>query len=124
MNVDLGFQKIAPYALHPGFHSMPATDIVVNMDRWHALPDDLKEILTVATRDFGRDMYQQLGLKDAEIAANASDFGLTLVDWSVEDRRKFREVAAGVWQELAAQSPMAKKIVDSQTTYLRNIGLL
>ncbi|GAB5468630.1 MAG: TRAP transporter substrate-binding protein [Rhodospirillales bacterium] len=124
MNVDLGFQKIAPYALYPGFHSMPATDIVVNMDRWQSLPDDLKLILTVATRDFGRDMYQRLMIKDREIAAASQDFGLTLIDWPVEERRAFREAASGVWQELSADSPMAKRIVDSQTTFLKEIGLL
>ncbi len=124
MNVDLGFQKIAPYALYPGFHSMPATDIVVNMDRWHALPDDLKAILTVATRDFGRDMYQQLMLKDQEIAAASQDFGLTLIDWPESERRSFREAASAVWQELAAESDMAKRIVDSQTAFLKQIGLL
>lgn len=124
MNVDLGFEKIARYALYPGFHSLPATDIVVNMDRWNELPEDLREIVTVATRDFGRDMYQQLDLKDREIAAKADEIGLELIDWPVEERRKFREVAAGVWQDLAKDSPMAKKMVDSQTGYLQRIGLL
>lgn len=124
MNVDLGFEKIAKYALYPGFHSMPATDIVVNMDRWNALPDDLKEILTVATRDFGRDMYQRLMIEDAKIAATAGERGLELISWSDADRRKFREIAAGVWQDLAKDSPMAKKVVDSQTDFLKTIGLL
>jgi len=124
MNVDLGFEKIAPYALYPGFHSLPATDIVVNLERWNSLPADLQEILTVATRDFGRDMYQQLGLKDAEIAATAKERGLELIDWSLEERRKFREIAAGVWQDLAKDSPMARKVVDSQTDFLKKIGLL
>lgn len=123
MNVDLGFQKIASYALYPGFHSMPATDIVVNMERWEALDDDLKALLTVATRDFGRDMYQQLMIEDAKIARNAGDYGLTLIDWPNEERRTFREVASGVWQELST-TEMAKKVVDSQTVFLQEIGLL
>ncbi|SLN73068.1 TRAP transporter substrate-binding protein [Oceanibacterium hippocampi] len=124
MNVDLGFEKVAPYALYPGFHSMPATDIVVNMDRWNALPDDLKSILVVATRDFGRDMYQRLMIEDQKIAQTAKDRGLELIDWPMEERRKFREAASDIWQELAADSPMARKIVDSQTTFLKQIGLL
>ncbi len=124
MNVDLGFEKVAEYALYPGFHSMPATDIVVNMDRWNALPDDLKAILTVATRDFGREMYQRLMIADQKIARNAEEIGLTLIDWPDAERRKFREAAAEVWQELAAESPMAKRIVDSQTDFLKEIGLL
>eukprot|EP00752_Nemacystus_decipiens_P000453 g453.t1 len=124
MNVDLGFEKVAPYALYPGFHSMPATDIVVNLDRWNALPDDLKEILTVATRDFGRDMYQRLMVEDQRVAQTAGERGLTLIDWPQAERRRFRETAVDVWRELAAESPMATRIVDSQVDFLQQIGLL
>jgi TRAP-type mannitol/chloroaromatic compound transport system substrate-binding protein len=124
MNVDLGFQKVAPYAIYPGFHSMPATDIVVNMDRWNALPDDLKAVLTVATRDFARDMYQRLMIEDKKIAQTADEIGLTLVDWPDEERRAFRKQAESVWRELAAESEIATRIVDSQATFLKQIGLL
>lgn len=124
MNVDLGFEKVAPYALYPGFHSMPATDIVINMDRWNALPEDLQQIVIVATRDFGRDMYQRLMIEDQKIAQTAESRGLELIDWPEEQRRAFREAAAEIWQELAAESPMAQKIVDSQTAFLKEIGLL
>ncbi len=124
MNVDLGFQKIAPYAIYPGFHSMPATDIVVNLEHWESLSPDLQAILTVATRDFGRDMYERLMIEDQKIAHNAADYGLTLVNWSEADRREFREAAAVIWQDLAKDSPMAQQIVDSQTVFLQEIGLL
>ena len=38
MNVDLGYHKIAPYQIYPGFHSLPMGDLAVNMDRWNELP--------------------------------------------------------------------------------------
>lgn len=124
MNADLGFAKVAKYSIYPGFHSMPATDIVVNQDRWDELPDDLKEILIVATRDFSRDMYQQLMIEDEKIAQNAEALGIELINWPPEERLKFRETAAEVWAELAAESDMAVRIVDSQTSFLKQLGLL
>ncbi|WP_422180262.1 TRAP transporter substrate-binding protein [Aestuariivita sp.] len=124
MNADLGFAKVAKYSIYPGFHSMPATDIVVNQSRWDSLPEDLQAILTVATRDFSRDMYQQLMIEDQKIAQDADNLGIELVDWPAEERLKFRQTASEVWSELAAESEMAIKMVDSQTLFLKQLGLL
>jgi TRAP-type mannitol/chloroaromatic compound transport system substrate-binding protein len=124
MNDDMGFHKIAKYPIYPGFHSMPATDIVVNMDRWNALPDDLKAILEVATRDFARDMYETLVLEDEKVVREASGKGVEFVSWSPEERKKFRSTAVSVWEELAQQTPAARKVVDSQVAFLKEMGLL
>jgi TRAP-type mannitol/chloroaromatic compound transport system substrate-binding protein len=124
MNDDLGFHKIAPYAIYPGFHSMPATDIVVNMAKWNALPADLKALVEVSVRDFARDMAQQLVLADEKVAKEASKKGLELINWSAEDRKKFRVAAVEAWEELAQKTPLARKVVDSQVNFLKELRLL
>ncbi|MEY3664115.1 MAG: hypothetical protein RLZZ153_297 [Pseudomonadota bacterium] len=124
MNDDLGFHKIAPFAIYPGFHSMPATDIVVNMAKWNALPADLKSLLEVSVRDFARDMAQQLVLADEKVAKEASKKGLELINWSAEERKKFRVAAVEAWEELAQKTPLARKVVDSQVTFLKELRLL
>ena len=35
MNDELGYDKIAPYAIYPGIHSMPAADVSINLDLWN-----------------------------------------------------------------------------------------
>lgn len=124
MNDELGFHKIAPFAIYPGFHSMPATDIVANMTRWKALPADLQAILEVATRDFARDMAQQLMLADEKVAGEARGKGVELINWSGEERKKFRNAAVESWEDLAKKTPMARKVVDSQVQFLKELRLL
>lgn len=124
MNNDLGFHKIAKYVIYPGFHSMPATDIVVNMDKWKALPDDLKAILEVGTREFARDMVQRLVLEDEKVAREAASQGVELINWSLEERKKFRNAAVEAWNELAQKTPAAKIVVDSQVKFLKELRLL
>ncbi len=124
MNDDLGFHKIAKYPIYPGFHSMPATDIVVNMDRWKALPADLQMVLEMATRDFARDMVQTLVLADEKVVRDSAKSGVEFVNWSAEERKKFRSTAVSVWQELAQKTPAAKKVVDSQVEFLKELRLL
>ena len=58
MNDELGYGGIADYAIYPGIHSMPASDLAVNLELWTALPGDLKQILEDATVAFNRDSIE------------------------------------------------------------------
>jgi TRAP-type mannitol/chloroaromatic compound transport system substrate-binding protein len=124
MNQDLGYHKIAAYPLYPGFHSMPASEVAVNMDKWKALPDDVKAIVETATRDFNRDMIQRIALEDAKAAAAVKGGNVELVNWPAEERKKFRTVAQQAWNDWAKKSPMAQKVLDSQVAFMKQLGLL
>ncbi len=124
MNDDLGYHEIAPYPLYPGFHSAPIAEVAVNMRRWNALPDDIKLLVEMAVRDFNRDMVEQIGLQDAAVAAGAAARGVELVNWSREERRRFREVAASVWEDYASGSAMAVRILESHLAFLQRLDLL
>ncbi len=124
MNVDLGYHKIAPYQIYPGFHSLPMADVAVNLDRWNELPDDLKAIVEVAVRDFARNMIQQMELDDGAAAVKAKEEGVEFVSWSKEERRRFRAIAADVLKDFATRSDMAQRIYDSHMAFLKKLGLL
>jgi TRAP-type mannitol/chloroaromatic compound transport system substrate-binding protein len=124
MNVDLGYHKIAPYQIFPGFHSLPMSDVAVNMERWKELPADIKAILEMAVRDFARDMIEQMSLADAEAARKVTAEGVKLVTWDAAERRKFRQVAARILEGVGQRGPMARKIYDSHVAFLKQLGLL
>ncbi len=124
MNQDLGYHKLAKYPSYPGFHSMPMGDVAVNMKRWNALPEDLKLIVEVAARDFSREMVELNGLEDIRVATEAASLGVEPISLSPEERRKFREIARGVWKQYAGRSEMAKRVYDSQMAFMTKLGLL
>ena len=124
MNVDLGYHKIAPYQIYPGFHSLPMADVAVNADRWNELPDDLRVIVEAAVRDFARNMIQQMELADATAARKALEQGVEFVTWTKAERRRFRLIAADVLKEFATRSGMAQRIYDSHMAFLKQLGLL
>ena len=124
MNVDLGYHKIAPYQIYPGFHSLPMADVAVNADRWDELPADIQAIVEVAVRDFAREMIQQMETADANAAQTAQAQGAELVTWSKEERHRFRLIAADVLKTFAQRSEMAQRIYDSHMAYLKQLGLL
>ena len=124
MNEDLGYHKLAPYPMYPGYHSMPMADFAVNMAQWNALPDDLKGLVEEEVDRFATEMVDRNKAADEAVLAKAGELGFEAIDLPDEERRKFRELARGVWEKYAEQSPMARRVYDSQVAYLKKIGLL
>ena len=124
MNQDLGYHKLAPYPIYPGFHSMPMPDFAVNMNQWNALPDDLKILVEEEVKQFATEMIEGNRAADDKVAAQADELGFEVIDLPSEERRKFRETAREVWKEYAARSPMAQRVYDSQVAFLQKLNLL
>ncbi len=124
MNQDLGFHKLAPYPIYPGYHSMPMPDFAVNINQWNALPDDLKILVEDEVRQFTNEMIERNRAADEKVLAQADQLGFEAIDLPTEERRKFRELAREVWKEYAARSPMAQRVYDSQVAYLQKLNLL
>lgn len=122
MNDELGYDKIAPYAIYPGIHSMPAADVSINLDLWSGLPDDLKQILQDATIAFNEDSIAANAALDKTFA-DARDPD-TLINWGSDERRELREIAQDIWAEWGAKSDMANKVYESHVAYMRQQGLL
>jgi TRAP-type mannitol/chloroaromatic compound transport system substrate-binding protein len=122
MNDELGYGDIAEYAIYPGIHSMPSSDVAINLEVWNGLPDDLKQVLQDATVAFNQDSIQANRELDESFAAKRAPE--TLVNWGPEERRELREVAQEVWAEWAAKSEMAQRIYDSHVAYMQEKGLL
>ena len=72
---------------------MPSAEIAINMQKWNALSPDLKVLVEVAVRDFAREMVQRIAMEDMKAAETAKAQGVTLVEWSPEERRKFRDLS-------------------------------
>lgn len=122
MNDQLGYGRIAQYAIYPGIHSMPAGEVAVHKATWDALPDDLKEVFVTAVRNLNDRMLAANEKLDVEAVAKRDP--ATLLSWSTEERMKLRKVAREAWAEWGEKSPMAKKLYESHVEFMKSIGLL
>ncbi len=123
-NKSIGIYDLAKYTTYPGFHSMPSDHLALNKDVYDSLPDDLKAILESAMQQlaFQHTMSQQVDM--AAVAAQISKEGVTLHDWSAEDRAAFRKAAQAKWQEWGDKTPEARILVDSHVAYMKRLGLI
>ena len=62
--------------------------------------------------------------EDEKAAEKLADEGVTLVNWSDDDKTAFRAAAVDVWTDFAKRSDLAQKALDSQMTYMRGLGLI
>ena len=123
-NVGLGLYDIAGHATYPGFHSMPADHLACRMDAWEALPEDLKRIMEVAMEKLAFQTAMTFEVLNNEAAVALAEKGITLHEWSQEDRDAFRKASQEQWQNWAEKTPEARKLVDSHLAFMKNLGLV
>lgn len=124
-NAQVGLHDAAKFAIYPGIHSNPTLEISVNLDDWNDLPEDLQAIVESATRMLSVDVMQRTYIVDQNAAAKLpEEKDVTLIDWSTNERRALRSIAAEVMRDYATGSEMATRAYDAQIAFMERIGLL
>ncbi|MEM9010982.1 MAG: TRAP transporter substrate-binding protein [Pseudomonadota bacterium] len=123
-NVGLGLYDLVNHATYPGFHSMPSDHLACRMDAWENMPEHLQRIMDTAMQKLAFQTALTFEVKNSEAAAQLREQGVTLHDWSVEDRAAFRAAAQQAWQGWADRTPEARVLVDSHMEFLGQLGLV
>lgn len=121
-NVGLGLYDIVKHATFPGFHSMPVDHVTFNLDVWNSFPDDIKAIFETATQALALQTAMTIDIANQEAATKLKAQGVTLYDWSPEDRAEFRAGAQRAWDGWADKTPEAKALVEAHRAFLRKTG--
>ena len=120
-----GFHKIAKYPLYPGIHSMANLQTIINKKVFNKLSKQHQTALTVWTYMTWTAKLRDAGLDGrAQVAKDKAAGDLTIIDWPVSERAKFRQIAVEAWNSAASKSPLAKEALDSNLAYMKKIGLL
>ena len=112
------------YATYPGFHSMPADHLACNTKVWNKLKPHEQGAMLAAIEICGRTITSLVERKNAEAVKALKEMGVTLHDWSREDRLKFRQAALGAWEEWKKKSPEAAALIEIHKAYMKANGIL
>ncbi len=123
-NVGLGIYDIVKHATYPGFHSMPSDHLACNLDVWNGLSEKHRRIIDTAWQklSFRIALFNEKANTEAAAALQAQ--GVTLYDWSPEDRATFRQAAQTAWEGWADKNAETRALVESHKAYLRQLGLI
>jgi TRAP-type C4-dicarboxylate transport system substrate-binding protein len=120
-----GYHQIAKYPLYPGIHSMAVHQFTINQSLWDSMSAEDQQALQTWFYDAYKALAQALDAEDQRLVARDKAAGdIEVIDWSQEDRDRFRAVATSAWEATAAKSPAARAALDTQLAYMKKIGLL
>jgi TRAP-type mannitol/chloroaromatic compound transport system substrate-binding protein len=123
-NVGLGLYDIVKHATYPGFHSMPSDHLACNLDVWNGLSEAHRRIIDTAWQKVSFQIALLNEKANSEAAAKLQAEGVTLYNWTPEDRSKFREGAQKAWETWGDKNEQARKILESHKAYLKQLGLI
>ncbi|WP_112324115.1 TRAP transporter substrate-binding protein [Oceanibium sediminis] len=122
-NESIGLYDLVKHANYPGFHSMPSDHLACNKSVFDAMPEHHQRIMKVAMESLALRTALQFQVLNTQAAARLREAGVTLHEWSTEDRQQFRNAAQATWPEFAT-SPEAEALVQSHLDYLGQLGLV
>lgn len=124
-NQALGMNDIAPFPLYPGFHSLPLIDVSINKEIWDGLPEDLQALLVASVQQFSfNHIYSVRKLDAAAVSEAKANPEIEIINWSGDERAKFRRIAQQEWQNWAPKTEMTQRYYDAVTEYLKGRNLL
>lgn len=124
-NYAVGFHEVSDAFLYPSFHSpVGVDDVFVDQEAWEALPDDLKRIFEVAVANWSQYQWESMAVADIDALQQFKDAGDEHVTWSEQDMIEVRNLAKDAWAKWGGESALAKKVYESQLSFMEQIGLL
>lgn len=102
---DFGWHEITKYMIDPGFYQVDV-GIIMNLDFWKGLPEDLKKIINEVAMETERDAVKHLAsMIDKEKQFIASK-GVKMIEFKGENKEYFLKTAYDeAWKEVFKRSP-------------------
>jgi TRAP-type mannitol/chloroaromatic compound transport system substrate-binding protein len=119
-DVKVGLQDVFKFYSIQGLHqAIDIADIVINGEKWRALPPDLQAIVqtAISTSLFEALLYFQY--ENAKALAEIKAKGVTVFDAPPDYAPAFIKSAKKVLGELEKKDPFFKKVLDSQRAYAK-----
>lgn len=127
-NYRMGFHEVAKYVIEPtpgvNIHSEAAIHayLIVNPSLWKELPEDLKEIIRVATMETYLWGSYYVNKLNREYRDKWIEAGATIVKLPPEDNQKIIETAIMLHVEYAKKSPEAREYITRLVQVWKDLG--
>lgn len=124
-NFESGLAEVAKYVILPGFHQpTTATSYVANKGAYDKLPAEFKSALAVAAREVSGAFRQHLLVNDAVALGKYKAKGCEIIYIPADEIKAARPKALEAWKTATKGDALATKILDSQSTFMKDLGLL
>ena len=121
----LNLHEVAPYFYGPSWKLPEGMDLMVSMDSWQALPDDLKAMLTEAGKVHAYANHHECIWEEGELCFKQFDkWGVTYIEFGDEDVAKIAEAAVSLFDNFPTEDPRVAKGVEIVKEFAREKGYI
>jgi len=120
-----GFQEVAKYYLNTPATLASCNSMLLNMDAWNELPDDLKLILDRAVHDYSEDYLTYCLMQSAEVLKEwQEEYGVTICTLPEDEVKEMQEEIMSFWPEKAARGTRIAEGIDLLNDFMKSQGII
>ena len=124
-NLEAGLAEVAKYIIMPGPHQpTTATSYVANRGAYEKLSAPHKAALASAAREISGALRQHILVADTLALKTFQSKGVEVISLSADELAQGRVQAVKAWEAATNGNPLAKKMMDSQIAFMKDLGLL
>ena len=119
MDVGLGLHEVCKYLMGPPIHmGSNIFQLLINTDKYNALPDDLKEIVKNAAVAATFEGYAKFWFESIKAFDEIKAAGVEITKLSPADQQLALRLSYEILDEKSQSDPMFKKVWESQKKFL------
>lgn len=122
LNNEAGLYRVATHSVNAS-HSMPTTEVSFDKEKWAALPDEFKTLITDKVAALSGVLRDQIRADDAAAIEEITANGVEIIRWSSDEIARLRNTTTEVQNEDASKDPTADKIVSSMQAFQKELGI-
>jgi len=121
MDVGLGLHEVCKYLMGPPIHmGSNIFQLLINPDKWEALPDNLKEIVKNAAVAASFEGYAKFYAESTVAFDQIKAAGVEINKLSVADQQLALKLSYEILDEKSKEDPMFKKVWESQKQFIES----
>ena len=121
-NFKLGLHEVGNYYIQPAPMPAPNNNILINMDAWNTLPDDIKEMMDLAARMSSLDHLAGSTAGDASSLKQMQESGMEVVTIPDDEWAKMEQNVRNIWSAYGEKDELAARGVALLQDFLKDLG--
>ena len=110
--VGLKWHEVAPYWLIGGQNDVVPGQILMNMDTWNSLPDDLKQVMREVAEQYYHELLNIHLEEMAKVAKLVKEGKVKKAHLNKDCEKKHQEAAYKLWDTIAERDEAAAEAID------------
>jgi TRAP-type mannitol/chloroaromatic compound transport system substrate-binding protein len=121
-NFKVGLHEVGKYYIQPAPMPAPNNNILINMDAWNTLPDDIKEMMDLAARMSSMEYLAGSTSKDASALKQMQESGMEVVTIPADEWARMEQNVRKIWSAYADEDELAARGVALLKEFLKDLG--